>query len=182
MTAQKRLAKAQGGNVMIEFALLAPVFFMLIMGLVEFVIYEYRTYALNHVVYEAARNLQTGEVQSTSDKYAAFKQEACDHAAMMIDCNAIYFDVRAFNNLKDVTYPPPEFDENGVPVNFKFEPGGAEQYSVVRASIHHEFITPFMDKLFRMGPDLPAIVNAFVIVKNEPFINSSSSSSTTTTP
>lgn len=169
MTPHKRLARERGGNVMIEFALLAPVFFMLILGLVEFVIYQYKGYALNHVVYEAARNLQTGEVQTSADMYKAFKDEACDKAGGLIDCNAIYFDVRAFDALKDVTYPPPEFDADGIPTNFVFEPGAANQYSVVRASIHHQFITPFMDKLFHMGPDLPAIVNAYVIVRNEPW-------------
>jgi Flp pilus assembly protein TadG len=50
-----RSDRTRSGNVMIEFALLAPVFFMLIMGLVEFVIFQYKTYALNHVVYEATR-------------------------------------------------------------------------------------------------------------------------------
>jgi Flp pilus assembly protein TadG len=169
MRPQKRFKNARGGNVMIEFALLAPVFFMLILGLVEFVLFQYKTYALNHVVYEASRNLQTGEVQSSSNMEEAFKQEACDKAGALIDCNAIVFDVRAFDKLADVTYPPPTFDEDGLPDNFVFEPGDANQYSVVRASIQHQFITPFMDKLFQMGPDLPAIVNAFCIVKNEPW-------------
>jgi hypothetical protein len=77
--------------------------------------------------------------------------------------------VRAFDNLADVTYPPPTFDEDGLPDNFVFEPGDANQYSVVRATLQHQFITPFMDQLFQMGPDLPAIVNAFCIVKNEPW-------------
>jgi Flp pilus assembly protein TadG len=174
MKSRRSLARSRSGNVMIEFAMLAPVFFMLIMGLVEFVIFQYKTYALNHVVYEAARNLQTGEVQNASEtsegRYAAFKQEVCDKAGGMIDCNEIYFDVRSFPNLSDVTYPPPTFDSEGVPTNFQFLPGGAEEYSVVRAALHHQFITPFMDQLFHMGPDLPAIVNAYVIVKNEPFI------------
>lgn len=178
MIPRKRLSRAQGGNVMIEFALLAPVFFMLIMGLVEFVLYQYKTYALNHVVYEATRNLQTGEVQvdaegnprTLEEMEEAFRTEACNKAGMLIDCEAIFFDVRSFGALKDVTYPPPEFDEDGVPTNFDFKPGGAEQYSVVRASLHHKFITPFMDQLFQMGPDMPAIVNAYVIVKNEPWI------------
>jgi Flp pilus assembly protein TadG len=166
----RRLGKARDGNVMIEFAMLAPVFFMLIMGLVEFVIYQYRTYALNHVVYEAARNLQTGEVQTATDQLEAFKEAACDAAGVMIDCNDIFFDVRAFDELNEITYPPPQFDEQGRPVNFVFEPGAAEQYTVMRASVHHQFITPFMDQLFNMGPDLPAIVNAFVVVKNEPWV------------
>jgi Flp pilus assembly protein TadG len=169
MRTHKRLARAEGGNVMIEFALLAPVFFMLVMGLVEFVLFQYKTYALNHVVYEAARNLQTGEVQNAADMEAAFHEEVCDKAGAMIDCNAIVFDVRSFDELKDIDFPPPQFDSDGSPTNFVFEPGGANKYSVVRAAIHHQFITPFMDKLFHMGPDLPAIVNSFCIVKNEPW-------------
>lgn len=169
MTTEKRLRKSESGNVLIEFALLAPIFFMLVMGLVEFVLFEYRTYALNHVVYEAARNLQTGEVQTSADMQKAFKDEVCAQAGEMIDCEEIDFDVRSFNKLKDITYPTVEFDDEGRPTNFVFQPGGPNKYSVVRASIRHQFFTPFMDKLFGMGPDMPAIVNAFVIVKNEPW-------------
>ena len=165
----RRLKSARNGNVMIEFALLAPVFFMTVLGLVEFVLFQYRTYALNHVVYEATRNLQTGEVQAASDMEAAFRQEACDRAGVLIDCSEIVFDVRAFEELSDVTFPEPTFDEDGLPDNFVFQPGGPNEYSVVRASLQHQFITPFMDYLFKMGPDLPAIVNAFTIVKNEPW-------------
>lgn len=169
MTPKIRLTKARGGNVMIEFALLAPVFFMLIMGLVEFVLFQYKMYALNHVVYEAARNLQTGEVQNSADMQEAFHEEACDKAGALIDCEAIIFDVRSFDSLNQVTYPPVTFDEDGMPENFVFQPGGPNKYSVVRATVHHQFITPFMDQLFQLGPDLPAIVNSYVIVKNEPW-------------
>jgi Flp pilus assembly protein TadG len=169
MWTAKRLSRAKGGNVLIEFALLAPIFFMLIMGLVEFVLYQYKTYALNHVVYEAARNLQTGEVQTSANMLTAFHDEVCAQASTLIDCNEIVFDVRAFDHIEDITYPPVQFDSNGNPINFVFQPGTANQYSVVRAAIHHQFITPFMDQLFRMGPDMPAIVNSFCVVKNEPW-------------
>jgi Flp pilus assembly protein TadG len=169
MKTHKSLSRAEGGNTMIEFALLAPIFFMLISGLVEFVLYEYKAYALNHVVYEATRNLQTGEVQTSADMAKAFHDEACANADMMIDCESIQFDVRTFDKISEITYPPVTFDEDGKPTNFVFQPGGPNKFSVVRASIHHQFITPFMDKLFHMGPDLPAIVNAYCIVKNEPF-------------
>jgi Flp pilus assembly protein TadG len=172
MRTKKRFSKAEGGNVMIEFALLAPVFFMMVIGLAEFVLFQYRTYALNHVVYEAARNLQTGEVQSAGNpeqQATAFREEVCAQAGTLIDCNEIVFDVRAYEDLEDVDYPPPVFDEDGNPVNFVFQPGGASDYSVIRAAIHHEFVTPFMAELFGMGPDLPAIVNSYCIVKNEPW-------------
>jgi Flp pilus assembly protein TadG len=169
MKTPKRFAKARGGSTLIEFALLAPVFFMLVMGLVEYVLFQYKTYALNHVVYEAARNLQTGEVQNSADMAAAFQDEVCAAAGPMIDCKKIVFDVRSFDEINDISYPPVEFDEEGNPMNWVFEPGGPEKYSVVRASIHHRFVTPFMDKLFRIGPDMPAIVNAYCVVRNEPW-------------
>jgi Flp pilus assembly protein TadG len=172
MKTPKRFSKEEGGSTLIEFAMLAPVFFIMVMGLVEFVLYQYRIYALNHVVYEATRNLQTGEVQSAGNaaaQAAAFHDEVCKSSGSMIDCDSIVFDVRTYDNIEDIKFPPVEFDEDGNPVNFVFEPGGPEEYSVVRASIHHQFFTPFMDKLFRMGPDQPAIVNAFCIVRNEPW-------------
>jgi hypothetical protein len=87
----------------------------------------------------------------------------------MIDCESIVFDVRSYDEIEDIKFPEIEFDENGNPLNFVFEPGGPEKYSVVRASIHHQFITPYMAELFGMGPDLPALVNAFCIVRNEPW-------------
>ena len=169
MKTPKRFAKAKSGTTMIEFALLAPVFFMLVMGLVEFVLYQYKTYALNHVVYEAARNLQTGEVQGSADMAKTFHDEVCEAAGPMIDCTKIIFDVRSFDNIDEISYPPVQFDDEGNPVDFVFEPGGPEEYSVLRASIHHQFVTPFMDKLFRIGPDMPAIVNAYCVVRNEPW-------------
>ena len=169
MRTKKSLSKAEGGSTMVEFAMLAPIFFMLVMGLIEFVLYQYKAYALNFVVYEAARNLQTGEVQGEDDMEAAFKHEICDHAGPLIDCEAIRYDVRSFDEISDITYPPVHFDAEGNPTNFVFQPGGPNKYSVVRASIQHQFFTPFMDKLFRMGPDMPAIVNSFCVVRNEPW-------------
>ncbi len=170
MGMRRHLSRAEGGNVIVEFALLAPVFFMAVVGLIEFVLYQYKTYALNHVVYEAARNLQTGEVQNSDDMADAFHAEVCAHARGLIDCAAIQFDVRSFVNLGDVTFTAPVFDENGNPANFVFLPGGPNEYSVIRGAINHNFVTPFMGDLFGIGPDMPAIVNAYVVVKNEPWI------------
>jgi hypothetical protein len=169
MRADKRLSKAEGGNVLIEFAMLAPVFFMMVMGLVEFVLFQYKTYTLNHVVYEATRNLQTGEVQSAADMRKEFDKLCKDSAGPLMNCDDIQWDVRSFETLKEVKYPPVKFDKDGIPENFVFEPGGASEYSVVRATISHTFITPFMGELFNMGPDQPAIVNSFCLVKNEPW-------------
>ena len=177
MRLKKNLSKSQDGSTLVEFALLAPVFFLLITGMVEFVLYHYKLYALNHVVYEATRNLQTGEVQNWSDNDAsttndmsvAFQTEVCAHASTLINCNTIAFDVRTFNSIGAVTYPPATFDEYGNPTNFVFQPGGPKAYSVVRAAIPHHFVTPFMNELMGLADGVPAVVNAYSIVRNEPW-------------
>lgn len=169
MRSANRLSRGEGGNVMIEFALLAPVFFMLVMGLVEFVLYQYKSYTLNHIVYESTRSLQTGQVQSAPNMRQKFEEMCAESAGPLMNCEDIQWDVRSYDALNQIEYPPVEYDEQGLPKNFVFQPGGANQYSVVRATIQHSFVTPFMDKLFQMGPDQPAIANAFCIVKNEPW-------------
>ncbi|RYZ13750.1 MAG: pilus assembly protein [Alphaproteobacteria bacterium] len=169
MRSANRLSRGEGGNVMIEFALLAPVFFMLVMGLVEFVLFQYKSYALNHIVYESTRGLQTGQVQSAANMRQKFEEMCAESAGPLMNCEDIQWDVRSYDALNQVEYPPVEYDEQGLPKNFVFQPGGANQFSVVRATIQHSFITPFMDKLFQIGPDQPAIANAFCIVRNEPW-------------
>jgi Flp pilus assembly protein TadG len=164
----KKLARAKGGNVLVEFAVLAPVFFMLIMGIVEFVLFQYKTYALNHVVAEAVRNLQTGEIKAAGNTTQAFMDEMCAHSGLMIDCKAIDYDVRHYEKLKDIKYTEPTFNDEGRAINFKFDPGAAGDYSVVRASTPHSFITPFMNELMGTN-DKKAIVNSFSIVRNEPW-------------
>jgi Flp pilus assembly protein TadG len=165
----RRISRSESGSTLIEFALLAPLFFILIIGLIEFVLFQYKTYALNHVVYEAARNIQTGEVQTSGDMLEAFEEEVCAQAGSLIDCEEITFDVRSFDNIGAINFTPAEFDAEGNPSNFVFEPGGPEDYSAVRAAIKHNFITPFMNEVFGLGPDLPAIVNGYVVVRNEPW-------------
>lgn len=177
MRFKRSLSKSKDGNTLVEFALLAPVFFMLIAGMVEFVLYQYKVYALNHVVYEATRNLQTGEAQNwddgdagtTNDDWVAFRNEVCAHSSTLLDCNALVFDVRNFATISAITYPPPTYDENGIPTNFVFQPGGPKAYSVVRASMHHEFVTPFLRDLLGLADGAPAYVNAYSIVRNEPW-------------
>lgn len=167
--ARKNFSKEKGGSTLIEFAMLAPVFFLMIMGLIEFVLYQYKTYALNHVVAEAVRNLQTGEVSVAGNTPQAFLDEMCAHAGLMIDCHEIDYDVQHYDDLDDIKFTEPTFDDEGHATNFGFNPGGANDYSVVRASIPHTFITPFMNQLFGIGPDKPALVNSFSIVRNEPW-------------
>jgi hypothetical protein len=126
-------------------------------------------YALNHVVYEATRNLQTGEIKVAGNTTAAFRAELCAQAGAMLDCNEIDYDVRHYETLAAINFTNPSFDADGRATNFAFQPGNASDYSVVRASMPHHFITPFMDQLFGTTANNAAIVNSYVVMRNEPW-------------
>ena len=171
----KSLFRSEEGNAMIEFALLAPVFFMLVAGLVEFVLYQYKCYAVNHVIQEATRRLQTGEVQTTTAPVGLtnrdiFKQEICNAAGALIDCNQVDFDVRHFTTIAGIQYTTPIFNSSGHATNFDYLPGAQNEYTVVQGSYPHTFVTPFMATMFGAGDaSKPAIVSSFSIVKGEPW-------------
>ncbi len=156
------------GSAAIEFAMIAPIFFFMVLGLIEFSLYVFQRNFVKHVLYETARNIATGEIQSADDPAAAFKEAYCGHAGSIISCERLLFDVRAYDNLEDVQFTPVEFDTNGAPKNFKFEPGKSEQISVMRVALPYRFVTPFMQDLF-LGDSKHAIVVGYTVSKNEPF-------------
>jgi Flp pilus assembly protein TadG len=171
----KGLLRSKGGNALIEFALLAPVFLMLVMGLAEFVLFQYKSYAVNYVIHEATRRLQTGEVQNTPPPSGqtgrdVFKQKICAAAGALIDCEMIDCDVRRFPNIASIQYTTPIFNSSGRATNFQYLPGVQNEYTVVQGSYPHSFVTPFMATMFGAGDATrPAILSSFSIILGEPW-------------
>lgn len=92
----------------------------------------------------------------------------CADAADFFKCSDVYLDVRSYATLSAVTFPTANFDADGVPSNFVFQPGGASQITAMRASATYNFITPFLTDI--MQPDgKPVMMVGFSIFKNEPF-------------
>jgi len=156
------------GATAVEYAMIAPVFLTMVIGLVEFSLYVFNRNFVKHVLYETARNIATGEIQSADSPPAAFKQAYCGHAGAVLSCERLLFDVRAYDNLEDVKFTPVEHSPGGMPTNFKFEPGKAEQISVMRVALPYKFVTPFMQDIF-LGEGNHAIVVGYSVAKNEPF-------------
>lgn len=164
----RRFKSAKNGATAVEFAMVAPVFLIMVSGIVEYSLYYFKTSHLKHVLYEASRNIQTGEVQDADDPQAFFQSEYCKDVAFLASCSSISFDVRAFDSLGDITYPDAVFDADGKPTNFVFQPGNSEQVTVMRVSTPYRFITPMIADIFQ--PDgAPAIIVGYSVAKNEPF-------------
>lgn len=156
------------GATAVEFALIAPVALFMIVAIVEYSLFYFKTSFLKHVLYEASRNVQTGEVQDSENPQDFFRSEYCADAAFLMDCDNVYFDVRAAPDLPSISFPDASFGADGVPANFVFQPGGPSEITTMRVATPYRFITPFMSDIFQPDGN-PAIIVGYSIARNEPF-------------
>lgn len=167
-TRLSRFASAREGATALEFAIVSIPFLLMVFFITEFGIYSFHKQYLKHVLYEASRNLQTGEIQETTSALFYFEKEICSDAALMFECDKVYFDVRAFDSIDKVVLPDLVFDQSGKPTNTVFQPGIGSQYIAVRLTTTFDFFTPLLTKIFQPNGD-PVITVGVSIARNEPF-------------
>ncbi|MEL6661614.1 MAG: TadE/TadG family type IV pilus assembly protein [Pseudomonadota bacterium] len=165
---KKQFRRDSRGATAVEFALVAPVALFMVVAVIEYSLFYFKTSFLKHVLYEASRNVQTGEVQDAADPQAFFQTEYCSDATFLIRCQDVFFDVRSAANLGAVSFPNATFNADGEPTNFVFQPGAANDITTMRVATPYRFITPFMQEIFQ--PDgSPAIIVGYSVARNEPF-------------
>lgn len=110
MSALRRLVRAADGTTMVEFALLAPVLLMLLMGMFDMGYNIYTKTLLEGAVQQAARNstIEGADVNSTAI------DDAVTTAVKRITPNAtLTFSRQAYTNFSDVSQPEDFTDVNG---------------------------------------------------------------------
>jgi Flp pilus assembly protein TadG len=155
------------GNAAIEFALVAPPFLLLIMGIIEISVMFFTSSVIEGATKEAARQIRTGNVQQSADPLASFRSELCDALFGIIDCNQVVFNVRTFSSFETVAMPL-EVDEDGEIINTGFTPGDSSAVTVVRSMYRWHFMTPLIGELVPAGPAGHLIIST-VAFQNEPY-------------
>lgn len=146
----KRLSRfktSERGATAVEFALLAPVFVYVLMGIIEVSLFFFASANLDGAAIDAARLVRTGQAQSSADPEDTFYTEFCGKL-FMFSCGDVFYDVRTVSDFSsaDVDY---EIDEDtGEPVTYGFSSGGASDIVVIRAMAFWEFNTPLIGQFF----------------------------------
>lgn len=155
------------GSTLMEFALVAPLFMLLLVGTLEVAIMFFAGAVIEGATKEAARQIRTGQVQQSADPLAAFQAKLCDDLAGVIDCTEVVFTVQTFSNFSSVSMPL-EYDEDGEIINPGFAPGGSTAITVVRAVYRWNFMTPMMERVLPGGLAGHLLVST-VAFQNEPY-------------
>lgn len=161
----------QKGVAALEFALLAPIFFLLLLALIDLSIFFATHSIVDDSVESAARAVRVGLLQNDKDG-TQFRAVLCKRL-FFVSCGNFTFSVKPTTNLGAVS-PNPGFDSSGHLSDQTYSTGNPDDVVVVTIAYVHTFIIPYIGLIFgdsgMINPHMRTITS-FLVVKNEPFTN-----------
>lgn len=170
--------RGSSGSAAVEFALIAPAFFLLLFASFETGLTYFAGMTLENGVVESARLIRTGQTHNAGMSQAQFRNDLCDRVNMLLSCDAgkLYIDVRSFSNFGGSSYPP-ALDEDGElnPDLNSFQTGSSGAATngspivLVRVFYKWQLFTPIFAQYFKNMPDNVRLISSSVAFRNEPF-------------
>jgi len=168
----RRLKKSgRAGSAAIEFAMVAPIFFLFLFGTIEVGAMFLGQFALQNATNDAARLIRTGQVSLNNMTAAQFRTSICNEIAPILQCNAnLQIDVESFANFGSASFANP-LQANGTlnPNLDNFSPGSVCSIVLVRAfyvwNVDTPLLTPFMINMANNSN----LLTATAAFRNEPY-------------
>ena len=183
----RHLAADENGATIIEFAIVAPVFFLLLMGIIEFGLIGFHSVALDAAVAQTSRQASLGNVPSGfPDRVSYIRSELRNRTQGLINANQIIISANLVTAGGAPTPPdicltdPPSFgttctgvpfqEVNGVPgyqgPSAAVTLGNAGDVVEIRASYPWRVQLPLVRDF--IGPNGVLLITSSTVVKNEP--------------
>jgi Flp pilus assembly protein TadG len=168
--ALRRFRRNRRGSAVIEFALVAPVFFALLFAIIETAIVFFASQVLETVTQDSARMIMTGQAQAAAYSQAQFKTYVCGRIGVLFDCtNGIYIDVQSYSAFSSVTIVDPIDPGKNFVNNMQYNPGGAGDIVVVRLFYQWPlFVTGLGYNIANLSGS-KRLLTATAAFRNEPF-------------
>ena len=166
----RRFRRNRRGSAVVEFALVAPVFFGLLFAIIEMAMVFFASQVLETVTQDSARVIMTGQAQNASFTQAQFKNLVCSKVVALFDCvNGISIDVQNYPAFASVNVADPiDAGKNFVPPN-NYLPGGPGDIVVVRLFYKWPiYVTGFGFNLSNLGSN-QRLLTATAVFQNEPY-------------
>jgi Flp pilus assembly protein TadG len=161
---------SQSGSAIVEFAMIAPVFFLLLFAIMEIGIIFFAQSTLQHATDDIGRMIRTGQVQAQQLTQTQVRTQLCTEISPLIPCdNQLYLDIEAFSTFGTVTFSPP-LDSNGnmIPLN-NFQTGSACSVVLVRSFYAWPVFTPVLTSFLTTMANSKHLLYAASAARNEPY-------------
>ena len=170
--ATRRFGRDTSGHTVVEFALVALPFFLLMFGLAEIGLIGFAQSSLDHAVADTARRIRTGEAQGAGDSYTQVQTTLCNEMSqlMAITCDDnLFLDVDTFASFVAVQNTSPIQNGNLQTNQFGYTPGAASSIVVVRAYYRWHVLTPVFQGVFANLSGGDRLLVSTMMFRNEPF-------------
>lgn len=172
----KDFAKDDTAATAVEFAMVAPVFFLMLGVVLETGLMLFTEYVLQTSTQEAARLVRTGQAHELKYTAAQFKTQLCKLAGTIIDCNnkvTVY--LRADDKFSTLATNTPSYlsigpADDGTPSTSVYNCGAPKESVALIATYDWDFVIPyFMNFLGNRKANTSRRMAGFAMFKNEPF-------------
>ncbi|MEJ1967539.1 MAG: TadE/TadG family type IV pilus assembly protein [Rhizomicrobium sp.] len=172
-TAARMRADSRKASAMIEFAMIAPVFFLLLMGIIENGVIFFAGSTLQYATDNAARYVRTGQAQAMNPPMteADFRNRICADAAPLVTCDGnLQVDMNAYTGgYTGNSFSNPILPDGTLNPEHNINPGTACNVVLLRVFYKWHVITPVLSQfLTNMGGGYH-LVTATAAFRNEPF-------------
>jgi Flp pilus assembly protein TadG len=128
----RRFRRSRRGSTLVEFALVAPVFFALLFAIVETAMVFFAGQVLESMAQDSARMILTGQAQNAGYAQTDFKNYVCSQIPILFSCANLYVDVQSYPAFSNIVLPSQMTGGCFDPTGIGYNPGGSSQIVVVR--------------------------------------------------
>jgi Flp pilus assembly protein TadG len=163
-------AQSRAGSAIIEFAVVAPVFFLLLFSIMEIGVIYFAQSTVQFATNDVARMIRTGQAGAQGVTQQSIRQRVCDNIAPLVPCDGdLSVDIESFANFGGVNFSPP-LDANGnmQPMN-NFAPGTACNVVLVRVFYAWPVFTPLLTPFLTNMASSKHLLYSAAAFRNEPF-------------
>jgi Flp pilus assembly protein TadG len=167
----RRFRRNRRGSTVVEFALIAPVFFALLFAILESALFFFADQTLESVAQNSSRMILTGQAQTAGYNEAQFKaQYICPTgslASVLFNCANVYIDVQSYPAFSNITINSQINSCNFVPPT-NYSPGNPGDIVVVRLFYQWQlYVTGFGFNISNLCGN-QKLLAATVAFQNEP--------------
>lgn len=169
--AKRWRARRFSGSALVEFAFIAPVFFLLLFAIMEIGIMFFAQATMQHATDNLARTLRTGQVQGQGLTQQQVRQIVCNDLAPLIPCDNTYLkiDIQNFSQFGGMGYSPPlDPNKNFNPLN-NYQTGTACSVELVRIFYGWPVFTPILQPILSTMANNKHMLYAAAAFRNEPY-------------
>jgi Flp pilus assembly protein TadG len=173
---RRNFRRDQAGSTIVEFAIVAPIFFFLMFVIAEAALVFIAEQVMDNAVFETARLIRTGQVQNSEMSKEDFREEVCDRMSIFVDCESadFYLDVRSYPTFGDMELGKPVDDDENFDDEGDYAFGEANDIVVVRAFYQWPTNPIFGSLSLKNMANGKRMIGSFAAFRNEPFTETAS--------